>query len=77
MIMSEPVNASENPVSMVKDNFEFFLNQASTPFAILTGENFMFTYANAAYVQLMNGRELLGKYLADAIPELTEQSFLT
>jgi PAS domain S-box-containing protein len=76
IIMSEPVNASDNPVSIVRDNFEYYLNQAFAPFAILTGENFMFTYANAAYIQLMNGRELVGKFLIDAIPELKGQPFL-
>ena len=75
--MSDQVNVSDNPISMAQDNLEYFLNQAFAPFAILTGENFMFTYANAAYVQLMNGRELVGKYLTDAIPELKERSFLT
>ncbi len=58
-------------------NFEYFLNQALAPFAILTSRNFVFTFANAAYQQLMNGRQLLGKPLCEAIPELKGQPFVT
>ncbi|MGI8581969.1 MAG: PAS domain-containing protein [Chitinophagaceae bacterium] len=61
----------------VKDNFGYFLNQALAPFAILTGRDFMFTFANAAYVQLMNGRQLVGRTLNDAIPEIKGQPFVT
>ncbi len=58
------------------DNFEYFLNQAFSPFAILTGRDFVFTFANAAYRQLMNGRQLVGKSLDEAIPELRGQPFV-
>jgi PAS domain S-box-containing protein len=60
----------------VRENFEYFFNQALAPFAILTGKDFVFTFANAAYVQLMNGRELVGKCLDEAIPELRGQQFI-
>jgi PAS domain S-box-containing protein len=58
------------------DNFEYFLNQAFAPFAILTGKELVFTFANAAYVELMNGRELVGKPLREAIPEIQDQPFI-
>ncbi|MEO6538388.1 MAG: PAS domain-containing protein, partial [Ferruginibacter sp.] len=60
----------------IKDNIEYFFNQAHSPFAILTGKDFVFSFANAAYVKLMNGRQLLGKPLAEAIPELDGQPFV-
>lgn len=59
------------------NNFKYFLNQAHSPFAILTGRNFLFTFANEAYVQLMNGRQLVGKTLEEAIPELKGQAFMS
>lgn len=59
------------------ENFEYFLNQAFSPFAILTGRDFVFTFANDAYVELMNGRQLVGKPLREAIPELKGQPFVT
>ena len=67
---------NERQAKTVRENFEYFFNQALAPFAILTGTNFVFTFANAAYVQLMNGRELVGKCLDDAIPELRGQPFI-
>lgn len=60
----------------VKDNFEYFLSQALAPFSILTGRDFVFTFANAAYIQLMNGRQLVGKTVEEAIPELKGQPFI-
>ncbi len=66
----------ERQSKIVKDNFEYFLNRAFVPFAILTGRNFVFTFANVAYVQLMNGRQLEGKSLDEAIPELKGQPFI-
>ena len=71
--MKSPDNFDTN----VRNNFEYFLNQALSPFAILTGEKFIFTFANAAYIQLMNGRELIGRSLEEAIPELEGQQFIT
>ncbi|HSQ44704.1 MAG TPA: PAS domain-containing protein [Ginsengibacter sp.] len=70
--MKSPDNFDTN----VRDNFEYFLNQALSPFAILTGEKFIFTFANAAYIKLMNGRELIGRSLDEAIPELEGQQFV-
>lgn len=69
-------NKAEKLTKTVLDNFEYFLNQAFSPFAILTGRNFVFTFANAAYRQLMNGRQLVGKSLDEAIPELRGQPFV-
>ena len=60
-----------------QDNFKYFLNQAFSPFSILTGRDFVFTFANAAYVELMNGRQLVGKTLDEAIPELKGQPFVS
>jgi len=74
--MSVPVKESDKLEKTVLDNFDYFLNQAFAPFAILTGRNFVFTFANAAFVELMNGRQLLGKSLDEAIPELNGQPFV-
>ncbi len=68
---------SEKEAKATKENFEYYLDQASSPFAILTGRTLEFTFANAAYIQLMNGRQLVGKTLDEAIPELKGQPFVT
>ena len=59
-----------------KQNFENFFNQANIPFAVLSGREFRFTFANPAYAELMNNRPLEGKTLAEAIPELEGQPFI-
>ncbi|MEO6220783.1 MAG: PAS domain-containing protein [Ginsengibacter sp.] len=68
---------SEQDTKTVKENFEYYLRQASAPYAILTGREFRFRFANEAYLQLMNGRKLIGETLSEAIPELKGQPFVT
>lgn len=59
-----------------RENFEYYFSQAVAPFAILTGSDFTFTFANEAYIRLMNGREIVGKTLEEAMPELKGQEFI-
>ena len=75
--MTSPVSEPDKLTKTVQDNFAYFLNQAFAPFAILSGRNFVFTFANVAYVQLMNGRQLVGRSLDEAIPELRGQPIIT
>jgi PAS domain S-box-containing protein len=67
---------AEKRENTARENFEGFFNQAPTPFAVLTGQEFRFSYANPAYIELMNHRHLVGRVLADAIPELEGQPFM-
>ncbi|MEO6649116.1 MAG: PAS domain-containing protein [Chitinophagaceae bacterium] len=67
---------SEQRANLALQNFENFLNQANAPFAVLTGREFLFTYANLAYKDLMNNRQLEGKTVIKAIPELEGQLFI-
>jgi PAS domain S-box-containing protein len=67
---------SKREALTTRENFEYFFHQAIAPFAILSGPEFKFTFTNNAYRQLMNGRELVGKTLAEAIPELEGQPFV-
>ncbi len=68
---------NEKSAKAQQENFEYCLSQAAAPLAILTGNNFIFTFVNEAYAQLMNGRQLVGKTLEEAIPELEGQPFLS
>jgi len=45
-------------------------------FAVLSGPNHVFTFANDAYLRLVGDRELLGKPVSDALPEVVEQGFV-
>lgn len=44
--------------------------------AVLLGENFTFTEANARYRELVGNREIIGKPLLQALPEIVDQGFL-
>ncbi|TDH27295.1 PAS domain S-box protein [Segetibacter sp. 3557_3] len=67
-MLSERAHAS-------RKNFEYFFTQANNPFAILRGKDLVFTFANPVYQHLLNDRELVGKSLSKAIPELEGQPF--
>ena len=53
------------------------LEQAPGFVAVLNGPNHTFVLANAAYRRLLGGRRLIGRTVAEALPEVVEQGFLT
>lgn len=69
--------SKEKKAKTREENFDYYFNHSFAPFAILTGKNFVFTFANAAYIKLMNGRQLVGKPLIEAIPEINGQAFVS
>lgn len=50
--------------------------QAPGPTAILNGPNHVFEIANPAYLALVGNRPVIGKPLAEALPEITEQGYI-
>jgi PAS domain-containing protein len=50
--------------------------QAPTFLAVLSGPDHVFEFANDAYVRLVGNRPLIGKSVAEALPEVREQGFL-
>ncbi len=63
----------EGEVSRLKLLFE----QAPGFVAVLWGEKHVFSMANAAYYQIVGGRDLLGKSVAEALPEVVDQGFVS
>ncbi|HSD16703.1 MAG TPA: PAS domain-containing protein [Thermomonas sp.] len=49
--------------------------QAPGFMAVLRGEAHVFDLANAAYIALVGGRDVLGRSIREALPELAEQGF--
>jgi signal transduction histidine kinase len=49
--------------------------QTPIPVAILKGEELVFDTANQAYIDVVGGRELVGKPVLEALPELAGQGF--
>ncbi len=52
-------------------------DQAPAAVALVTGPRHVFEFANPAYQQLIGGREILGRPVADALPEVIEQGYGT
>jgi PAS domain-containing protein len=50
--------------------------QAPAPVAMLRGPQHVFEFANAAYMNLVGGRDLVGKRVQDAVPEAADQGFM-
>lgn len=50
--------------------------QAPTPVALLRGPEQVFEFANDAYQALVGGRDIVGKRVGEALPEVVEQGFL-
>jgi len=51
--------------------------QAPAPIALLRGSGHRFEFANDAYLQLVGNREVVGKAVAEALPEIASQGFVT
>ena len=53
-----------------------YLMESPAPFVILKGSEHIFEFANSSYHQLTGNRDLLGKKMMEAIPELKGQGFV-
>ncbi|HYQ17911.1 MAG TPA: PAS domain-containing protein, partial [Polyangiaceae bacterium] len=73
LLLREQAARAEAQAERVKLH-ELFM-QAPVPIAIVEGPAHTFTFANPAYRALVNGREVLGKPLLEALPDLAGQGF--
>jgi two-component system CheB/CheR fusion protein len=53
-----------------------YLMESPAPFVILKGSEHIFEFVNSSYHQLTGNRDLLGKKMMEAIPELKGQGFV-
>jgi PAS domain S-box-containing protein len=58
------------------DYLRSLFEQAPGFMAVLEGPDHVFTFANAAYLKLVGQRELIGKSVKTALPEVESQGFL-
>jgi two-component sensor histidine kinase len=75
----ERARAAENAHrSLLAESAEFrrMFEQAPGFIAVLSGPDHVFTFANDSYVRLVGGRPVVGKPVAEALPEISEQGFL-
>jgi PAS domain S-box-containing protein len=67
------LSAAERAEARLREVF----SQAPAFMALLRGADHVFEYANEAYYQLVGGRELIGKPVFEALPEVRGQGFET
>ncbi|WP_114791123.1 PAS domain-containing protein [Niabella yanshanensis] len=68
----EKVLTAKLAVQRERDRLQEFLMQAPAGICILQGESFIYELVNPLYQQLFPGRELLGKPLLEALPEIKD-----
>jgi PAS domain S-box-containing protein len=63
--------------SLLAESAEFrrMFQQAPGFIAVMSGPDHIFTFANDAYVKLIGGREVIGKPVDEALPEIEGQGF--
>lgn len=74
MDVTEKVKARSS-VQLEQQKLEAVVANASSSLALLYGPTGIFERVNASYLNLFNGRPILGKPILEALPELTEQKF--
>ncbi|WP_422371094.1 sensor histidine kinase [Hoeflea sp.] len=70
--------AEEQHKALMSESAEFrrLFQLAPGFFAVLTGPDHVFTFANEAYMRLVGERHLIGKTVREAMPEVSEQGIM-
>jgi signal transduction histidine kinase/ActR/RegA family two-component response regulator len=79
LVTTQETRTPEDAATRIADTqrrmlYELFM-QAPDPICVMGGDELVFEMANDAYRALFAGRELLGKGLLEAMPELTGQGY--
>ncbi|MBC9033355.1 PAS domain-containing protein [Sphingomonas sp. JC676] len=70
LVLAERARSAE--IERLRDYFQ----QAPGAIALLHGPNHVFEIANSEYLDLIGGRDVIGKTAAEALPEVVEQGFI-
>ena len=70
------MNATQDLAGRELDGLRELFQQAPAAMALLRGPTHIFEMANPAYLALVGNRSVLGKTVADALPEVVEQGFI-
>ncbi|RZL50670.1 MAG: hypothetical protein EOP00_03175 [Pedobacter sp.] len=74
--IQEELRASQAHTMSERDRLMQFFMQAPAGICILEGKDFVFEMINPLYQRLFPGRDLLGRKLLDAIPEIAEDPII-
>jgi PAS domain S-box-containing protein len=58
-----------------REDLQSLIMQSPVPICVLKGPDLVYEMANAAYLEVVGGRDILGKPLLDALPEFRGQGF--
>ncbi|WP_417581768.1 response regulator [Pelagibacterium sp.] len=70
------VQALNDQLGAEARRLNLLFEQAPGFMAVLWGPNHVFTMANAAYEQVVGGRDVVGKTVAEVLPEVVSQGFV-
>ncbi len=70
--LNEALEAAERAEARLREVFA----QAPAFMAVLRGKSHVFEFANEAYIQLVGHRDIIGKPVVEALPEVTGQGFV-
>jgi PAS domain S-box-containing protein len=76
VVETTAVIRAERQIRGERERLRQMFDQAPGFMALLEGANHVITMANQAYSDLVGGREIIGKTVADALPEAVEQHFI-
>src|SRR5690606_25353191 len=57
-------------------DFRRLFQQAPAFFAVLSGPSHVFTFASDSYIRLVGGRNVIGREITTALPEIAQQGFV-
>src|SRR5437763_14492985 len=72
---SPPAAAVTGEVALLREDLQSLFMQSPVPICVLKGPDLVYEMANAAYLEVVGGREILGKPLLQALPEFRGQGF--
>jgi PAS domain S-box-containing protein len=73
---TEEAERARAAAEQTEERISEIFRQAPAFIAILDGPEFVFTFANDAYAQIVDHRDIIGKPLREALPEVVEQGFV-
>jgi PAS domain S-box-containing protein len=76
LLRAQAVQQEKELADRERENLRVLFAQAPGFMAVLEGENHVFRLANDAYRKIVGNREVLGKPVRDALPEVVEQGFV-
>ncbi|MGV3622002.1 MAG: PAS domain-containing protein [Archangium sp.] len=73
---AEKMAETNATLRLEKEQLRTLFNHAPGFVAVLRGPTHVFEIANRAYLELVGGRDLVGKTVAEALPEVASQGFI-